>query len=443
MKRNHKRIRGSILVAGIVLFMFSATRCNMDFTNPNAATEDQVMTTSAGIIADAVGLQQYYAETAMWYIVLAPGITAHEVACERTFSWRIMLEQGGTALTTDNGEVLEVWSRLNHVVGMAANLAKNASNAGLVAGTRSGVLALADLFKAMALGYLIQSFEQAPIDADLNGNAQFKSRAEVLSEAIRLLDDALQQITTTPPSSEFTSSVLGSGFDLTNTIHTYRARYSLLAGRYQEAIDASNLVNLTAKSVFNYTSRSQNPIYTEVIVNTYYAPLDSLGLRAPLIEANDGRLAFYVIPASKLSVPGNHPVDDTKGFFNLITGPIPAYLPGEIHLIKAEAYVQLGNLTAAVQEINTIRTKTPSQDPFGIGASLPAYSGATTTAALLTEIYRQRCAELYMTGMRWEDSRRLGRPGPNDANPERNRNFYPYPMQERTNNPNTPPDPAI
>jgi hypothetical protein len=47
-----------------------------------------------------------------------------------------------------------------------------------------------------------------------------------------------------------------------------------------------------------------------------------------------------------------------------------------------------------------------------------------------------------MSGFRLEDSRRFNRPGPGAANAERNRNFYPYPDQERLLNPNTPPDPA-
>jgi hypothetical protein len=50
---------------------------------------------------------------------------------------------------------------------------------------------------------------------------------------------------------------------------------------------------------------------------------------------------------------------------------------------------------------------------------------------------------MMMSGMRLEDSRRFGRPGPNEPNEERNRNFYPYPNSERNNNVNTPPDPAI
>ncbi|MFM8591719.1 MAG: hypothetical protein ACKOA3_02335, partial [Sphingomonadales bacterium] len=65
-----------------------------------------------------------------------------------------------------------------------------------------------------------------------------------------------------------------------------------------------------------------------------------------------------------------------------------------------------------------------------------------TQDAILLEIYRNRCMELYMSGMKLEDSRRFGRPGPGQTGAERTRNFYPYPQQERDGNPNTPSDPA-
>jgi starch-binding outer membrane protein, SusD/RagB family len=77
------------------------------------------------------------------------------------------------------------------------------------------------------------------------------------------------------------------------------------------------------------------------------------------------------------------------------------------------------------------------------------YSGPVTANDLLLEIYKQRSAELFLQGLRLEDSRRFNRPAPPvGVNPvpltfERNRNFYPYPDQERLTNPNTPQDPAI
>jgi len=57
---------------------------------------------------------------------------------------------------------------------------------------------------------------------------------------------------------------------------------------------------------------------------------------------------------------------------------------------------------------------------------------------LLDEIYRQRSIELFMSGLKLEDMRRFNRP-----NSERKRNLMPYPLRERDNNPNTPPDPAF
>jgi hypothetical protein len=68
---------------------------------------------------------------------------------------------------------------------------------------------------------------------------------------------------------------------------------------------------------------------------------------------------------------------------------------------------------------------------------------ANVPNALLLEVYKQRCAELYLSGLKWEDTRRFDRPAPPADLTERNRIFYPYPDQERLNNPNTPADPAI
>ncbi|MCB0563909.1 MAG: RagB/SusD family nutrient uptake outer membrane protein, partial [Phaeodactylibacter sp.] len=109
---------------------------------------------------------------------------------------------------------------------------------------------------------------------------------------------------------------------------------------------------------------------------------------------------------------------------------------------KAEVAARQSKLNDAVTQLDQVLTKT--NDVFGVNANLPGYSGTMTQEAVLQEIYRNRCIELFMSGMKLEDSRRFGRPGPTDANPERNRNFYPYPNVERDNNPdNTPMDPPV
>jgi len=118
-----------------------------------------------------------------------------------------------------------------------------------------------------------------------------------------------------------------------------------------------------------------------------------------------------------------------------------------MQLIIAEANLRKSspNTTAATTAINEVLTD--NDDAFDINANQPAYSGSTTVDSLLNEVYRNRRAELFLTGMSLEDSRRFGRPEPSGNSKvyteERNRNFYPYPNTERNSNPNTPADPSI
>jgi hypothetical protein len=108
-------------------------------------------------------------------------------------------------------------------------------------------------------------------------------------------------------------------------------------------------------------------------------------------------------------------------------------------LIKAEAYARMPvpDLVNGLLELNKIVTKTPASDPFGVGADLPPLL-PMTQAQLLEQIYKHRSIELFMSGLKLEDMRRFGRP-----NAERRRNLMPYPLRERDNNPNTPPDPPF
>lgn len=430
-----------LLAAGL-----SIAGCSLDIPNPNSPSENQVLTTRDGIFALAVGLQQFYAGSALETAILASGMSSREVVANSTFLNLIELEQGGSALPPGNANVLAMWSRHYRVIDMADQLIANAPNVTMDAGTRSGILAMAYLYKAMALGNLAQSFEQLPLDVQADGKAPFRPRAEAFTTAVSLCEQARDMLIATPVSAEFTSKIQATGFNLANTIQARLARYNLLAGVYtsnntllNNAVTAANAVNPAQTSVHPYDARTQNPVYNQILINNY-AMRDSLG--TPLFEAGDARLAFWTTSSAATSNPSGFRIETARGFFDATTKAIPAFLPGEMRLIRAEVYARLGQTANAVAEIDSIRMKQATADPFGIGANLPAYAGATTLADLLTEIYRQRAAELYMQGLRFEDSRRLSRPGPPGSLIERNRNFYPYPQSERDNNPNTPADPA-
>ena len=432
------------VIAAVVLVL--AGGCDLDVSNPNSATEDDVLGSADGIRAFVIGMQGTYSGDAYPAVALNTGITTRELAINTTFTSLIELEAGGTALPPENSRTNAIWNDFTRVISMCDQLLANAPNVITDEAELSGIIALTHVYKAMSLGYLIQSFEQVPINS--GDNAEFSSREAVLAEAISLLDDALTLITNTPPSASFNNNIMLSGFDLENTIHAMLARYNLFAGNYQAAINASNEVDPTATSVFTFDgSISRNPIYVGVTSGDEgqeYAPRDGFG--TPLTESGDERIDFYLVSADLTSTPNGFDIDDLSGFFATPSQSIPVYLPGEMNLIRAEAYVQTDQPGLAVNEIDAIRTKEASQDPFGVGANLPAYTGGTDDASLLEEIYYQRSAEMYLSGMRFEDARRLGRPVPPDNPPltaERNRVYYPYPTQERQNNPNTPDNPPI
>jgi hypothetical protein len=416
--------------------------CKLDVVNPNAASDQQVLTTKAGIIALSIGLRQYYSTTGLNNIMVSPCVTDREMKGVATFVNVIELEEGGSDISTPNANVLAYWSTMQEEMGMCESIIDNAPKvAGLDAGTLSGVMAQAYLFKAMALSELAMAFEQANLNTSTTTPVSFVPRAQVFAEAIRLLDLAVASVTANAPSATFTSSVTGNDFDLVNTLYAYEARVHLMNGDWQAALDNAGKVDLTKTSKYDYSTLSPNPLYTVYNVTKSYFPRIHFGLPDSLYYPGDQRLPFYFTTPNQ--VINGDTVGTLAGFASSQTGSIPVYTPDEMRLIQAEAILRLnGDPNQALTLINAVRTQT-SGDPFGINAGLPAYSGPVDYGDLLDEVYKQRCAELYLFGLKWEDTRRFARPAPPANNSERNRIFYPYPQQERVNNPNTPTDPTI
>lgn len=416
-----------ILTLGVLTF----SSCNQEYLNPNTASEQQVVTSQSGLLAMVNGLQQKFTTSragSIYTSITADGLTTGQLKVLNAGNTdEVLLESGGSALINSNGILNNLWNQTNLTKSNADLIISNIANAPDPA-IRSGILSSAHIFRALSLGTLATYWESAPIE--VTANATFVERSQLLTEAINSLNTAISTLNATTPSSAFYSNFVGSS-NLLNTANALKARYNLMLGNYAEAIAAADLVNETIKSGFDFNDISPNPIFFSSFGNRNVTePNLNFGLPASLTtNSNDGRMAFYYSAGGSVNL-GN------AGFFNSNSATIPIYLPGEMALIKAEAYARQSNLTDAVSELNSILTK--SSDPWGVAASLSAYSGDITSDAILTEIYKQRGIELFLSGMRLEDSRRFNRPSS-----ERNRNWYPYPLSERNNNTNTPVDPSI
>jgi starch-binding outer membrane protein, SusD/RagB family len=430
-KNNYKIL---IVVAASLLVV----SCKKDYSDPSRATEDKVLNSPNGLTGISVGLQRIYSlgrASSLYNIVTANGFITHELVLLNQGNLpEYQLSTGGAAVDGTNTIGAGLWTSSNKIIYDADNVILHAASLS-DKGYASGLIGYASIFKALSLGAMAMFWEKVP--EGIGTNVNFIARVDGFIKAIAVIDNALNAISAAPISASFSANI-PAGIDIINTLQALKARYSLYIGNYPQALAAANAVDLTKKSTLNFEAANPNPIYDVAGSNfNVYQPIDSsMGLPVGLQpDLADKRVPFYMVlsgsPASRFLM---------KGFSASTTTAFPIYLPGEITLIKAEAYARMTppDLVNALIELNKVVTKQPASDPFGVGAGLPPLIGPFTQAQILDQIYKHRSIELYMSGLRLEDMRRFGRP-----NSERTRNLLPYPFRERDNNPNTPPDPPF
>lgn len=418
----------------LILMVLSA--CKKEYRNPSGANANDVLTTAKGMTGVVVGLQKIYIAGRLgvyFNSISTTGYVTNEIFLLNQGNIpEAQLYTGGNSVDGTNNILTNLWTTSNKIIYDADNVINNAPNLG-DKGYAAGLIAYASIFKALAVGNLSQYWESIP--AGTGQNVGFIVRADGFNKAIAVIDNALAVIAANPISAGFQSN-MPAGIDIVNTLNALKARYALFVGNYPVALAAANNVDLTKKSVFNFDGLTLNPIFEiATSTNNVFQPTDAnLGLTGFNIpDPADKRLAFY-------TAPGANPATRMAGFGVALNTPIPIYLPGEMTLIKAEVYARQAapDPTLALQRLNDVVTKTPAADPFGVGADLPAINGLSTPAQILPLIYKHRCIELYLSGLKLEDMRRFSLPLA-----DRKRNFFPYPFVERDNNTNTPPDPSF
>jgi len=164
------------------------------------------------------------------------------------------------------------------------------------------------------------------------------------------------------------------------------------------------------------------------ITNPFFFPLDGNGdgaLAHPSFVADiaddDDRLAKVFERTDSRTFDGLTSAFDVDVYASP-TAAIPIIRNAELILLRAEARAQTSAPGAAVADLDVIRT----------AAGLAPYTGATTQAALIDEVLRQRRYELYAEGHRWIDLRRYGRLGglPIDRAGDDIFSQFPLPEQE-------------
>lgn len=447
------------LIIGLMGIMGFATllpSCSKEFLNPSAPSQPTVTTSVDGLMNMAAGLQRRFTIGRQSPLFAAPtggGLAVFNLNVLNAGNTdEVNLEIGKANVAGNNGIVSNLWAQGLYGKNEAEIILDNLGIVG-DAGDKLGLKAFASVFYALNMGTLAQYFEQIPLITAQN--AGFSSREEVLKKVVTLLESVDADFNGGGTISAKFVGKVPAGIDLKNTVKALIARYSnMLAQLPGKAYDATYGAKATAaaaavsqsvKSEFRFTTATPNPLAeTFRSVNICGVVDSTLGLKAGMQPTpGDGRLAFY-LTRSTLYNPNTN-VLTARNFVTDLATAVPVYLPGEMVLIQAENIARTGtNLAAAKNLLDLIIKKAPAADAWGVGANIAAgYTGPVTQADVLKEIYRQRRIELFMSGQELEDSRRFGRPAPNATGEERNRNWYPYPNQERDNNTSTPDNPAI
>ena len=381
------------------------TGCDLDLTDPNNPSEEDVLGSISAVLQVAVGLQAEYGNELIDPLYVA-ALVADEVGAGGATFQNIQQADVGAPIEPGTGPSEAPWAGMYDVVQIADVLLAAAPGVGMGEATLSGVLALARTYKAMAFGNLLMTYERIPLEVGPdNPTPTFATRAEGIDAVLALLDEARQQLQTTPASPVFESDVLAPGLDLEQLIEAMTARYAVIFGRYAEAEAAASRVDLATFSEFRFTADDANPawnLWYNGGNSTQMLPEDRWRLEA---EAGDQRVAFWVDPAD---IEGAAvPLDDHARYRNQAAS-MPAFLPDEMRLILAEVAARNDQLGPALSLVNEVRTQcaSPLEEPVACLPPLTA-GDVPTQADVLAEILRQRQYELFTLGTAWRDLERL------------------------------------
>lgn len=320
-----------------------------------------------------------------------------------------LLGAAGATLSNSNFYITNTWASRYQVVKNCNVLIASAQNSKLItAAQQQAYIGFAQTIKAYQLLLCLNQTDSNGIRVDVtdpNNLGPFVSYAQGLSAIHSLLDSGLTALSA--GSAGFTLAGFGAysdapGLSLVN--RALAARVDVYQSNWAAALNDLSasffaLHGDLTDGVFDvYGTGSGDQL------NTFFIPQNTTGevrvahpSYATDIAAGDDRIGKATLRAAAASLDGLSSNRDVW-VYTTSTAPIPIIRNEELVLIYAEANIQNGDLTDGVAALNVIRTA------HGLGA----YSGAMTSAALLTEMLNQRRFSLYCEGHRWIDLRRYG-----------------------------------
>jgi starch-binding outer membrane protein, SusD/RagB family len=324
---------------------------------------------------------------------------------------------------------------------------------------KSGVKGFVHTMQAMQLITVIITHDStgAPIDVDRPLGAElgpFVPKDEVYNEIARLLDQAYGELNDAGDSAfTFALSPGYTGFNTPATYKTFnralKAKISAYQKKYDVALEALALSFLSDDRMAMTTNFALGPSHVYslgsgdvqnglVNPNIYAHPaLETDAHKQADGTTLDARFGAKVEKLRNMDMTvrtvtsmTDSVLKTTLKFKNYPTNisPVPIIRNEELMLYKAEALWFTGDKTAAVDELNFVRTKSGKLQALGVD---PMHAVPTTDAEFIAALlYERRYSLMFEGGHRWIDLRRFGIELPIDA-PNHTRNVrFPVPQAE-------------
>lgn len=273
-----------------------------------------------------------------------------------------------------------------------------------------------------ALNYLIilnsHTQDSIPIVTDTSVTAPpaaFQTRATVFAHVVTLLDGALTDLQGGGTAFPFELPPGFSGFDAPATFIQFnralRARVAVYTDDFAGAltalagsfVDAPGSLDLGVYMDYGTGAGDlANPLSIDPQQGENFAhPSLETGAQLQVDGVTpDQRFVDKIVPRP---ISSNNGLTSDLGWVRYPSpgSPIPIIKKEELILLRAEANIGLGNLAAALPDINLVRTTS---------GNLPALAGLGTPEAALDELLYNKLYSLMFEGAhRWIDARHYGR----------------------------------
>ena len=419
-------IRHSVAAALAVVLLAGCNADALNIPNYNAVATTTtpdialIQNLASGILAGERGnIGTYYNDT---------GVLGRESLNYFSTDGRTVTNYLSVATLDNAGFASGGWNGRFTTMRAAMNFINIVNGAGfLTAAQKSAAKGFAKTFRGLEVLYLLQTRDSIgiPVEIDLvtNKAQPFVSRDSAYKFGLALLNDGATDLAAGGAAFPFN---LPSGFspfstpaDFLKLNRAFAARYGVYyatlgggAAAFTAALTAVNAsfinatpgADLKVGAYWNYSTAAGDALNP---LSTPQAP-DQVAHPSIVSDAQtNGSVTDLRVAAKTRTIPAKVPpggsgIPSTVGWSLYPTNvtSIPIIRNEELILLRAEANIGLGNLAAALTDINFVRVNSGGLAPLG--------AFADAQAAITAVLYEKRYSLLW-EGSRWVDVRRYGR----------------------------------